>query len=240
MSSGLVYIVYGKDYAKLSAAAIRYSRRHTNLPIHVVTNVPTNPWEGLKGVSVKFFPRGQAENRRAKLQMNKLTPFDKTLYMDCDSVVRNPGIERAFELLDDADMVLNALMLFDTKVPEVYKKCMLKVGGTLPMMCYNGGIIGWKTCDSVDKLFSEWLCMFDQFGHGREMPPLNCALQKGLVKICPLPSGFFAPDGNIKTAIVQHNFGMAKFCREFNLPMWTEYKPYDNYKNRNDFRWANL
>lgn len=240
MSIGILYVVYGQQYANLSVASIKHGRRHSDVDICIVTNINGNPWKGIPSIHVKYFDRTQAENRVPKLRMRELTPFDKTLYIDCDTVIQRNGVEVVFELLDNSDLCLNHLMTFADKVPKVYKKCMDMVGGmSVPMKCYNGGIVGFSKNEKVTAFFELWYKIWKEFAHGREMPPLNCAIQKmPELSISCLPLGFFAPASESNDAVIQHNWNMHKFCKKFSLPLWKEYKPFNNEKNKDDFRWV--
>jgi hypothetical protein len=237
--NGLLYIVYGKEYVKLSIASIRRGRKFTNLPIFVVTNVRDNRWAGIPNVTMCYRNREQKDNRKAKLQMNRLSPFDNTLYIDCDTIIQRPGVEKAFQLLEGANFCMNRLTVFDKKLPKLYKRCMKKLGTQPPMTIFNGGIIGWRKGEAANKFFDAWYRAWQTFAHGREMPPLNCVIKKLGLTVAALPKDFFEPHIENPQAVIQHNWAMKPFCKRFGLPIWREYKPYNSRRNRNDFHWTN-
>ena len=239
MTRGILLVAIGKDYERLAACACRYGRKFTDLPVLVVTDVKASEacqaWENIKGVE---FIRGlytQKNNRVPKLRMPFYTPFDQTLNIDVDAVIQNPGVEAAFDLLAKHDIALNFFSTFDVKIPQIYLKAMKRFGVMPPLPVYNGGIICFKTSDAIKDLFTTWLKFCEEAGRGREMPALNCAIQKHpAVKIAKLPKGFFEPHGPNTAAVVQHNYSK-DFRERFNLPEWQEYKPFDS--DPNDFRW---
>ena len=125
MNKGILYVAFGSDYLLLTLAVIKYSRQYTSLPICVLTNIKERgeEWNKIENVSFVNFDLEQVDNRVVKTQMIDHTPFDKTLYLDCDSVIQNYGIENVFDLLDK-DLVLNLCIYWHkkSKIVNIYKK----------------------------------------------------------------------------------------------------------------------
>jgi len=141
---GILLFIFGDEYDKIGSACLRFSRQHTSLPVHVVTNIrQSDRWKGLD-VSFQYVDVPTKDNRDVKTQMYKYTPFHRTLYMDCDAVVQNPGLEDVFSLLDGKDV---ALYRFDRwekghKVLSLYKEAMQMFDVGLPLNIWQGGLPG--------------------------------------------------------------------------------------------------
>ena len=239
MSRGLLYIVFGKGYDALAAHTIAYSRRHTDLPIRVLTNIPKARrnvvWNRVRNVSFELFEWTDRDNRKLKTSMIDFTPFDETLYLDCDTVIQKEGVEQIFDVVD-SNFVLNLLLHWNKgdKVIRLYRDTMLKAGVSLPLDVYNGGMIYFFKCDNARALFDTWQRLWHDMGRGREMPSLACTLQN--VKVTQAPKLFFSPEAYDKDSIIQHNY--PGFFKKFNLPVIQFNRWFD--KDPADWNWVGM
>jgi hypothetical protein len=241
MTAGIYTVAYGEDYDRCAACAFRYGRKHTDLPIAVATNLRAGErckaWAEVPNVTFMYFAnRNQGDNRRAKLQMDLISPFERTLYIDADSVIQNAGVERFAPLLDDNEMVFNWRITFGTgdRIWNIYARCMAMFGVKKPISIYNGGIIAFRKTPAVREFFRVWMSHWETFGCGREMPPLNCTIKEfeGKLKYTTFPLLFFADAQTHTDTVIQHNYSR-DFNQKFGIVPWTPYKPFDG--NKNDF-----
>ena len=236
---GILLFIFGDEYDKIGSACLRFSRQHTSLPVHVVTNIrQSDRWKGLD-VSFQYVDVPTKDNRDVKTQMYKYTPFHRTLYMDCDAVVQNPGLEDVFSMLDEKDV---ALYRFDRwekghKVLSLYKEAMQMFNVGLPLNIWQGGFLAFHNTEASIRLFKLWNDYWKQFGRRREMPCLACAEKKTKdLRVSVIPRHYFTADSLDDNVIVQHNAGNS-FIQKFNLPPWERLDP---YTKPGDFRWADL
>jgi hypothetical protein len=237
--AGIITVAYGQEYDKCAAHTLYHSRQFTDLPFAVITNIRAadrNPkWKQIKNVQFFYFQRLQSQNRRAKLQMDLISPFEKTLYIDADSVIQKHGVESFVKLLDIAPMAFNWRITFypGEKIWNIYARCMKLSGVSKPISVYNGGIVAFTKTPDTRGFFSEWLRIWELFGRGREMPPLNCAIKKTQIHCAHFPLLYFADNARHDDCIIQHNYNK-DFNKRFNIPAWVDYKPFDG--NKSDFR----
>lgn len=225
MTKGILYIAFGDSYLKLVNETIQHSCKFTNLPVCVITNIKETK---LSNVQYIYLNKHQNDNRDIKTQMVHYTPFDETIYMDTDSIIRHSGIENHF----NDELTLNLFEFWDStaKIPRLYKTALNKTGCSLPLNVYNGAIIGFKKTDSVKQFFDTWNSFWELLGSGREMPALCCAIQKTKIAVTTLPKGVFNPDSYDESCTVQHNYNSNKgynFFKEFKLSRLKENKPFD-------------
>lgn len=222
MSRGIFIVAFGSEYQKISDACLKITRKNTSLPIHVETEITT-------GLPINL-------NRLTKLQMFDRSPFDETLYLDCDSLVQRPGIEAVFDMLSDYDVVLNPYYYWKkgNKILRIYKRAMNQFGCKLPITIWNGAFVCFKKTDSTRKMLDLWRKYWMEFGKGREMPCLACAVQKSGVSVGELPYRLFASDGLSDQAFVQHH--CKGFVEKFGLPSWERWTPFDT--DPKDFNWV--
>lgn len=239
MTAGIYTVAYGTDYDRCAACALYYSRKHTSLPFAVATNLLPEArckrWADVANVTFVYHERSQGQNRRAKLNMDLLSPFDLTLYIDADSVIQGPGADTFVSLLEATDMAFNWRITFrpGDRIWNLYARTMAQFGVTKPIGIYNGGIIAFKKTPAVRALFAEWLRMWEATGCGREMPALNCAIKKTGIEHSTFPLLFFADAQHHPRAVIQHNFG-GQFGAMFGIPRWVDHKPFDG--RADDFR----
>jgi len=242
MSRGLLYVSFGEACDKLAVHTIAYSRQFTDLPIHVLTNVQNRckRWKNLSGITFNVFKVKTELNREYKTRMNMYTPFDETLYLDCDSVVQKKGIEQAFEF--EEDVALNLFLYWEKgdKIIRLYRNAMQLSNVYLPLCVYNGACICFKRRDTkINEFFRLWHHTWEITGKGREMPALACALKSSGVSIKKLPKNFFAPDYYKPESTVQHNYtpnDSISFWDRYNIPHTQLLKNFDGDKT--DWNWV--
>ncbi len=247
MSRGLIYIVFGESCERMAASTIAYSRQFTDLPICVVTNTKriSPAWDDIEDISFVEVKSGFTHNRRYKLRMNEYSPFDETLYLDADSVIQNEGIEKAFDLLEEHDMVMNLLLDWKVgdKIIRLYRTALRRTELTLPLKVFNGAFICFKNNQKTRDLFHLWYDNWVITGKGREMPALACAIKQSDVQVNCLPRGFFSPDYYNEDSIVQHNYtprskGGKNFFDRFDIPKERLYKGFDSDGTQNNWNWV--
>ena len=244
--NGLLTIAFGSEYDRIVAHTILYALRLIPdlPPICVITNIAEDKrcsaWEEVLQICNIDFIYGEGwldeNNRRIKMQMSDLTPFDKTIYIDADAVIQKQGIECIFDMLDHADIILNGIYYWrrGEKVPKIYAKAMLACGAKLPLECYNGGFIAWRKGNAAESVFETWVDYWERTGSGRDMPALACAIQHVKPLIFDVGRApVFAPDHEDNNCIIQHNYNDT-FLSKFDLPFFQESKPFDS--DPSDFR----
>jgi len=237
VNKGVLTVVFGKEFDRLAAATFSYGRKFTKLPFHVLTNLKEESrsaeWKKIKNVTFEVFDLPQSRNRQAKLSMNAHTPFDQTLYLDCDSVIQKEGVETFADYFGDKDLVLchKTTFLPERPVYQIYADTMKVAGVGLPLILYYGAIIAFKKdSKEVDRFFASWYGMWEKMGSGREMPSLCSIVKRDGIKRNLFPRPWFSGMKERPGAIVQHHFGK-RFCSKFKVPEWEDYKPYDKPEN---------
>lgn len=237
LSTGILYVAFGAEYDKLAAKAVSYSRQFTRQPICVLTNIRqehrSKEWPD--DVTFKYFDLPQGENRSIKTSMVYYTPFDKTLYLDCDTIITRSGLGllmRKASLIERGKLALCACKYRtkrDTRV--IYDEHLKITGAHYPIMDFYGAIIGFTRSET--EFFNTWHNYWKMTGSGREMPALACAVQNTQQPVNLFPSSTFAyqPDDH---ALIQHEYKdwlqKKLHCEDFEY-----FKPFDKTKKHD---WA--
>jgi hypothetical protein len=124
--------------------------------------------------NIRLQPAPQNENpvlasRQAKMALYQTSPFEKTIYMDCDICLLSP-IDEVFDYLDEVDLlvtedvqpaIVKAVNLL--RVKQDILSTLRSIG--LPLnensIQYNGGFIGFKTSSKNQELFKYFKKYFD-------------------------------------------------------------------------------
>lgn len=235
MKRGILTVAFGDEYVKIAKACMEETKKHTDLPVYVLTN-RKEPF----GDFGLFVPAGDEENRNYKTSMVDYTPFDETLYIDCDSIIQKSDLSPVFDKLEHNDVVLNQYLHWNKgdKILNIYKRAMNTFNVNLPMSVYNGAMIAFKKNSRVHHFFRQWNARWELFGKGREMPPLACTIASMKeLKVGTTPRGFFNPETLTDEATIQHHTGQ-NFLDKFNLPSWKRWTPFDT--DPKDFTWTEM
>lgn len=99
MTKGFLYIATGEDYIKEAIISAKNTKRHSNLPIALVSHRPVDS-ELFDEVIIDENPHYSFADKCRNL--NK-TPFDKTIFLDTD-VYLLESISELFEILEEIDI----------------------------------------------------------------------------------------------------------------------------------------
>ncbi len=206
MPYGAVYVAYGDNAQREALASITSLRdHHPDLPVAVIGDDKLNADMRLD-VDVPGYGA-----RQAKLQMNLLSPFDQTIYIDADTRIRGP-VNAGFDVLGDGwDMVVtpstrqhNAAFQHLT---ESDRRLTLKEMGTDHVLQLQAGVMWWRNCTEVDRLFAAWRDEWAKFER-MDQGALIRAIRRTPVRIWLL-GGPFNAHGNPAGTVVEHLFGRA-------------------------------
>jgi hypothetical protein len=235
MSQGIVYVVFGKDYEEAAAAMLLASRKHTALPMHVLTNIPqaqmSPVWAEISNITFTHLDMPQDANRVIKTQLYKYTPFTDNLYLDCDTVIQHDRMAAVFAQLAESDLVMyeRTHWAVGAKVPALYVRALRIAGEELPVTNWRGAVIAFNRDNpKVQRFFDYWYEQWRANRRGREMPALACAAKRAQLtdhtSIAALPAAFMAVVEN-DDATVQHEYAdkhrkKRTFYEKFNVPRW--------------------
>lgn len=171
---GVVYLAFGPPYLVLAYNSIASLKAVSpEIPVCVVVDKKTSalirtPPDGWSSEDAFLVVDESIEqNRYVKTSLNQYSPFDKTLFLDADTVVTD-DISEVFSYLESFDLCIrlygsgpkrgvtrSALPLLDGRYQV----------SDLPH--WNSGVIAFKKCEEVDVFFSSWNAAYDI--HRREM-----------------------------------------------------------------------
>lgn len=246
MVDGIAYVCFGKTFDNTLAHACVITRKYTELPIVVFTNIKnrSEKWKDVSDVEFIYFDMEDKENREIKTQLPHHTPFDNTLYLDSDTVIQKEGIEQSFVPLQNGyDICVNPEFMIqqDGQTFNIYNKTIQKLECPLPLVVVSGGYLCFTKSDKVKEFFDTWNKNWKTMGSGREMPSLACALRVSDLKISSILN-MYEPNVENEDVIVQHNWGWGgggSLYDKFSLPTPEQNKSFDTNVS-DDWRLVNV
>jgi hypothetical protein len=186
---GVVYVAYGAPYLAMAVTSL-ISLRVTNptVPVCIITNVvkelPSQPWwQPEIGDRWIVLEEETGANRNAKTSVYGLSPFDLTLYLDCDTMV-----------LGDLSPIPGYLEYFDLLLSPVYRPNPRTKRRILEGKYrytedghFNGGVFGFRRNAAAEEFFALWNERFNAMGYRLDQPSLVEAAYLSKVRIFPLP-----------------------------------------------------
>jgi len=153
VTSGVVYVAFGDKARAECAMSIAALQRVCSLP---VATISVEPITGAKHIPFDD-PRWGA--RWAKLNLDRLTSFDQTLYLDADTRPRtNPAL--LFDILDDGyELVIADSTMQGSKalwhVDRDEREDTLDGFGFTPLQLQAGIFAFWRN-EATSALFAAW------------------------------------------------------------------------------------
>jgi alpha-N-acetylglucosamine transferase len=125
MSKGILLIAYGKHYGKFAYNLATSIKKLSDVKIHLVCDedaIKDTPMMFFDSYEVYDFPKenGRIDPCRTKVDIIKMTPFYKTMYLDVDAVCLN-DITPLFDELNGQDIYTHIKKVDSNWIRSLYK-----------------------------------------------------------------------------------------------------------------------
>ncbi len=233
--NGMLYVAFGKQYDYQCAYSVILVRKHSDIPVRVITNLTEDQrckeWNVLCNVSFENVAVKQKENRYYKIRTDLFSPFDITLFCDTDTAVQSAKFLTGFDIAKNHDVMFSVYKHiardgYGVPMPWLYGRFMKPED--YPATVYKEGVFFFQKTDGTRKLFESWEKYWRALGCGRDMPALFPATTRANdLNLGILPPGWDNRDGHI----ILHGYG--DYVVD-GLPLIKKYKPSDH----NQARWS--
>ena len=205
MNRGVTYVAYGAEAIKECLASIdSLKRSNPGLPVCVLTDEPRQFRNHAKHVCRYD---GGKFGRNAKLNVDSLSPFDCTLYLDADTRVYLP-LDYPFQLLE---MGFEFVATLSANQGDLWLRHLKWewVDATEEFIGYKsaaiqGGVFAFRKTPCVQAFFRHWRGYFEQ-GDGEHEQD---AMQKAW-HVQPMRAALIGREWN-GGAIVAHHYAQAR------------------------------
>lgn len=184
MEKGFLYIAFGESFTKEALMSIKSLKRYNNEPVLLMTDQKiNNEIESL----IDIYSQIEPKHIRAKVDFICHSPFQKTVYLDSDTVVTR-NISDMFDVLDR----------FDVGLVHDYARKRLKYSKLIPeyddipysFSEFNGGIMAFNSTEETNSFFKLWREYFYKYynqTNGWDQVSLRVSLWNSKVKIHTFP-----------------------------------------------------
>lgn len=190
---GVIYIVTIHEspvYLKAAIASARSVRKFSpSIGIHVFTD--SRGLDDLKSlIDFPFDSTGLIENPhyRSKVDYMTRSPFERTLYLDSDTIVVD-DITGLFDLLDRFDVAL--VHAHNRNCYKTSQCWIINIPDSFPQ--YNSGVFLYKNSQAVISLLKRWRESFHHAGFKKDQVTLRELLWSSDLRVATLP-----PEYNIR------------------------------------------
>jgi hypothetical protein len=179
---GVIYVASGQDYRDLAIASARSLRAvEPGLAVDLFTDAPETVPEGL----FDMVHRIARPEPRSKLSCMAETRFERTLFLDADTLVMNP-LGDLFDLLDRFDCAMaHDVRRASDLVQEGYA---VRTPYAFPQL--NSGVLLYRRSPAMLRFLAEWLRRFRAAGLSRDQIVLKDLLWESDIRFYVLPPEF--------------------------------------------------
>lgn len=199
---GICFVAYGAPAVRELGEALSALRKITDLPVAVVSDHKT-PYHGVRHIN---FTRRDTGARWSKLNLDALSPYDYTLYLDADTRVMG-DIFAGFEILADGYDFVIAPSRFQhgavlQHIQQGERELTFSELGTSALLQLQAGVFFFRKSPAVLELFTAWRAEWERF-QDQDQAALLRALDKSPVRVWILSYLFNGGE------LVEHLFGRA-------------------------------
>lgn len=164
VNQGIIYVAYGERARKEFYQSFTFLRRYNDYPVSLISSRPY-PKSGIDWIE---FPDKDVGGRQAKLNIDLLSPYDHTMYIDADTRPRQ-SIQNGFRPLEDGwDFVVTPSsqqeknFLWKCSKEEVMRT--MDIYSTRRILSLQGGVFFFRKSLQVHKFFEFWRQEWGRFG----------------------------------------------------------------------------
>lgn len=177
-SRGVLYIVTGAQYTQAAIHSARLvARTNPGLAIAIFTDQEIQE-PGLFSHVRKI----EAHESRRKHEFVHLTPFERTLYMDSDTIVTT-ALGDLFQLLDKYDVAAAHVRRRDS----MFRLRSFKADVPRSFPQVNCGVMLYRMNERMEALFARWREIYNEGGFRRDQIPFREALWHSDARLYVLP-----------------------------------------------------
>lgn len=201
MKQGVAYVAYGekaRDECRMSIACLR--NHNPTLAVAIISDTRI---EGA-GFSTRQIPFDDPRSgaRWAKLNLDTLSPFEQTVYLDADTRPRGSlaplfcALDDGYELVIAPSVAQGCKALWHVDTEE--REATLDTFGFTPIQL-QAGVFAYRKCEAITALFQAWREEWERY-QGQDQAALLRALYQVPVRV-------WLMSATMSEAIILHLFG---------------------------------
>lgn len=184
-SRGVIYVATGPGYLDLAAASARSMRQfNPGLRIDVFTDLSVTAHAGKLAAFDRVWPVPRV-HPRAKIDCLPLTRFDRTLFLDCDTLAIGP-LGDLFDVLDRFELAIAHDMRRASDL--VQESGVAPTPYAFPQM--NSGVMLYRRSPAMWAFLADWQARYRALGILRDQVSLKDLLWQSDLRFYVLPPEF--------------------------------------------------
>jgi hypothetical protein len=167
--AGILYVAFGYEYLLMAIHSVRTAKQsNPGIGAALVTNVQVSRLPAVSDLFDYIVEEDMRNelNRLAKTQAYQYSPFEKCLFLDCDTEVLG-DVTPLFKCLDQYDVVLK---MDPRPTRKIYEIAEGVPGHLFPT--WNSGVVFFRKGNGADRFFAEWHRVFREMGGRSDQPAL--------------------------------------------------------------------
>jgi hypothetical protein len=199
LDNGIVYIAFGTYYVSMCYSSVVSLRNHSKLPVLIISNEDLH--SKFQDISNIYFKKVIEidDARLIKTNLLNYTLFNKTIFLDCDTLV-----------FTDLSFLFNQLNFFDLLIKQrnssynknSHKGQLLIEGNTKvkDLSHWNSGVFCFVKNKNTELFFSKWFDKFKDYSYSFDQPSLVYSVYNTDIKIASLEDKW-----NYQNALIIYN-----------------------------------
>ena len=151
MRQGILYSAFGDRYLTEAKQSVASSLLVNPCPHHIFCDAL--PDDSIQGVTYEVVENPIGNIRTQKMRSLLASPFERTIYLDTDTLVVEPLMD-IFDVLDRYDLAMTHAPAYrgmdDPEIPPAFYE-------------FNGGVIAFRRSDAAVNLLTNWLETYEQW-----------------------------------------------------------------------------
>jgi hypothetical protein len=147
-SKGILYVATGEQHIYEATKSAQYTRKHMDVPIAIVTDQQPDTDIFDRVITVSKPEYSSVDKPKNLLQ----SPFEQTLYLDCDAIVLEP-VSELFELLNQYELLVATDPNEAGKIHNPDEDAA-ELPSSLPI--FQTGVIAYRQTKSFEELINTW------------------------------------------------------------------------------------
>jgi hypothetical protein len=190
MSIGVVYVAFGAPYLAMALRSAESLRRYDpEVPAYIITNVcdAVADWNG-RDRQWTYVQNTTDQNRLYKTDLFNLSPYDNTIYLDCDTLVTKSFCKQAEQFLEFFDLCIR-MYPFGANPWARKAEHMVGPGSNLKVRDlphWNSGVLFFKKNAKTQEFFRLWSASLVRLNSGVDQSALVDAILQSNVRMLSL------------------------------------------------------
>jgi hypothetical protein len=220
-TTGALYLALGIPHLCMAMLSIKTLRKfNKNMPVCILTNIERPLWFSKNDINMwKYIEVESKDSRIVKTSLYDYTPFDKTIFIDTDTIILG-DLSFASYYLDYFDICIKQK---NVPYPDSKKARYKLMSGNFTVKelpHWNSGVILFAKNNKVEDFFKDWHCRFNKLNYAFDQISLVESILYSNCKIMSLEDRWNFQDVSIltkkqknSTLIVHYSSSLTPYIR---------------------------